>query len=108
MKYLKITLGTLLMTFGVYLFKIPNGFSTGGVSGLATVLGKVIPNTNITPGALIMIINVYLFLYFQYKMSFTLMLVGLIFVPSTVILYDNLIKHLSVSVYQKFISRKVK
>ena len=55
---------------------------------------------------LILIINVYLFLLLQYKMSFTLMLVGLVFVPSTVILYDNLIKHLSVLVYQKIFGRK--
>lgn len=75
MKYLKITLGTLLMTFGVYLFKIPNGFSTGGVSGLATVLGKVIPNTNITPGALIMIINVIL------------LIIGLLFLGSSFAIY---------------------
>ena len=35
--------GTVLMSLGVYFFKIPNGFSTGGVSGLATLLGSLTP-----------------------------------------------------------------
>ena len=41
--YLIMTAGTLMMTAGIYFFKIPNGFSTGGVSGISTVLGKVTP-----------------------------------------------------------------
>jgi CHASE2 domain-containing sensor protein len=55
---------------------------------------------------LILIINTYLLLIFKYKMSFTLLLIGLIFIPSTVILYDNLIKHLVELFNQKFILRK--
>ncbi len=55
-----MTLGALLMSVGVYFFKIPNGFSTGGVSGIATVLGYVIPF--LTPGSLIAIINILLLL----------------------------------------------
>lgn len=50
---------------------------------------------------IILIINISVFLILQYKMSFTLMLVGLIFVPSTVILFDNLLKHLGYSIYYK-------
>lgn len=57
-KYVFITLGTMLITIGVYFFKIPNGFSTGGVSGLATVLGGVLPD--VTPGMLITVINIVL------------------------------------------------
>lgn len=41
--YLMITLGTLLLTMGVYFFKIPNGFATGGVSGIGTILGASAP-----------------------------------------------------------------
>ena len=55
---------------------------------------------------LVLIVNVYLLLIFNYKMSFTLLLIGLIFIPSTVILYDNLIKHLVELFNQKFILRK--
>lgn len=39
-EYLFITLGTVLLTMGVYFFKIPNGFATGGVSGIGTILGR--------------------------------------------------------------------
>lgn len=57
-EFLLIQLGLLLMSVGVYFFKIPNGFSTGGVSGIATLLGGLIPA--VTPGMLILIINVLL------------------------------------------------
>ncbi len=50
--------GSFLMAIGVYFFKIPNGFSTGGVSGIATILGKIIPQ--VTPGLLIFAINALL------------------------------------------------
>ena len=59
---LLVTLGTVLLTAGVYFFKIPNGFSTGGVSGIGTLLGKLTP---ITPAMWITVINVFcLFLGF--------------------------------------------
>ena len=38
-----ITLGTLLVAMGVYFFKFPNNFSTGGVSGLSVLLTKILP-----------------------------------------------------------------
>lgn len=41
--FLKINIGILLMSVGVYYFKIPNGFVTGGVSGLGTLLGSLTP-----------------------------------------------------------------
>ncbi len=70
----------------------------GGIAKLMIFLQSII----------ILIVNVYLFLVLQLKMSFTLMLVGLIFIPSTVILYDNLLKHLGVLFYEKYFSRKKK
>lgn len=39
----QMTAGTLMMSVGIYFFKIPNGFSTGGVSGIGTILGKLLP-----------------------------------------------------------------
>ncbi|MBR4073633.1 MAG: YitT family protein, partial [Clostridia bacterium] len=39
--YSVITLGLTVQTLGVYFFKIPNGFVSGGVSGVGTVLGKI-------------------------------------------------------------------
>ncbi len=54
-EYGYLTLGTVLISVGVYFFKFPNHFSTGGVSGMAVVLGHYIHN--LTPGALVFIIN---------------------------------------------------
>ena len=66
--------GSTMMAIGVYFFKIPNGFSTGGVSGISTVLGKAIPNAFVTPGTLITGINALLLLvgYFFVGRSFGL------------------------------------
>lgn len=59
-EFLEMTLGTLLIAVGVYFFKIPNGFSVGGVSGIATLLGKVLPVEFLTPATIMAILNVAL------------------------------------------------
>ncbi len=41
-EYFLIIAGTILLSIGVYFFKIPNGFATGGVSGIGTILGGII------------------------------------------------------------------
>ena len=38
-----INFGILLMALGIYFFKTPNGFATGGVSGLSLILANAIP-----------------------------------------------------------------
>ena len=53
--YLLLTLGTTLVALGVYFFKFPNNFSTGGVSGFSIILGRLFPS--VTPGAYVFIIN---------------------------------------------------
>ena len=40
---LLLTLGTALVAIGVYFFKFPNNFSTGGVTGIAVVLSSFFP-----------------------------------------------------------------
>ena len=55
-EYVYITFGTVLLTCGVYFFKIPNGFSTGGVSGIGTILGKL---TSVSPATWIAVINIF-------------------------------------------------
>ncbi len=50
-----MTLGTLLVTIGVYFFKFPNHFSTGGVSGLSIVVSKLVPG--ISTATFVLIIN---------------------------------------------------
>ena len=59
-EYLLLTLGTLLMVVGIYFFKFPNHFSTGGVSGISVILGHYFPR--MTPGDFVMIINMLLLL----------------------------------------------
>ena len=44
--YLLLTLGTFLVAAGVYFFKFPNHFNTGGVTGLAVILNAVIPSVS--------------------------------------------------------------
>lgn len=53
--FILLTLGTSCISIGVYFFKFPNNFSTGGVSGLALVLGHYI--ANLSAGSLVFIIN---------------------------------------------------
>ncbi len=55
--WLLILCGTVLLTVGVYFFKIPNGFATGGVSGVGTLLGRITP---VSPATWISILNVAL------------------------------------------------
>ena len=54
-----MNLGCILLAFGVYFFKIPNGFATGGVTGISTVLAQITP---LTPGTWIWILNIALLL----------------------------------------------
>ena len=46
--YIIITLGTLIMSVGVYFFMFPNNFTTGGVDGLAIILGSILPISRAT------------------------------------------------------------
>lgn len=57
-EYSLITLGTLLLAAGVYFFKFPNNFTTGGVSGISLLLGGIIPV--VTPSTMVLILNVLL------------------------------------------------
>ena len=41
--YLLMTFATVLLVIGVYIFKFPNHFSFGGVTGIAVVLTAVMP-----------------------------------------------------------------
>ena len=63
-EYLLLTLSTALLSVGVYFFKFPNHFTTGGVSGISILLGEVL--TFAIPATMNMIIN------------YALLLVGLI------------------------------
>lgn len=66
-----MNIGCVLLSVGVYFFNIPNGFATGGVTGIGTILGK---NSFITPAVWIWILNITLlllgFVFLGYKNSF--------------------------------------
>ncbi len=55
-----ITMGTVVTAAGIYFFKFPNNFSTGGVSGISVILSALLPN--ISTGQLVLIINLSLLL----------------------------------------------
>ena len=57
-EWLLLLLGTALTAAGVYFFKFPNNFSTGGVSGISVILGHYFPDA--TPGDFVMGINMAL------------------------------------------------
>lgn len=56
--YITITVGTIIMSAGIYFFKFPNNFSTGGVSALSMILTQLFPV--LTAGQYMMIFNVVL------------------------------------------------
>lgn len=56
--FLWMNLGALCLAVGVYFFKAPNHFATGGVSGISIVLSRYIPF--LKQSDLVMIINVAL------------------------------------------------
>ena len=58
-EYAWLTMATVIMVLGIYFFKFPNNFSTGGVSGIAVILGYYFEGV-VTPGTFVMVINVLL------------------------------------------------
>lgn len=55
-----LSVGTLLIAAGVYFFKFPNHFSTGGVSGISVIMGHYFPS--LSSGDYVFIINMVLLL----------------------------------------------
>lgn len=55
--WILLNLGTLLLAAGVYFFKAPNHFATGGVSGIAIILERFIP---LKQSHIVLIINALL------------------------------------------------
>ena len=57
-EFLLLNAGTLLITLGVYFFKFPNNFSTGGVTGISIVLTKYFPS--LSASSFVSILNIIL------------------------------------------------
>ncbi len=90
--YFIITVGLIIQTVGVYFFKIPNGFVSGGVAGVGTVLGKII--NILTPSAWISLLNIIL------------LLIGFIFLGKDTgvkTVYGSIVFSLLNLLYEKFI-----
>jgi uncharacterized membrane-anchored protein YitT (DUF2179 family) len=58
-EYALITVGVMLVVFGVYFFKFPNNFSIGGVTGIAIILSRVFEG-GISSGSIVLVINTIL------------------------------------------------
>ena len=60
--FLLINLGLLMLAVGIYFFKAPNGFATGGVSGVGILLAHMPFSSalHITQSTYVMVINVIL------------------------------------------------
>lgn len=58
-EYILITIGVLLVVFGVYFFKFPNHFSIGGVTALAILLSSVFGGS-ISQGTIVLAVNILL------------------------------------------------
>lgn len=57
LEYVILTAATLIMVVGVYVFKFPNNFSFGGVTGIAIVLSAVTP---LSAGTINFVMNIAL------------------------------------------------
>ena len=57
--FLYVNIGVLLTAIGIHFFKTPNGFATGGVSGLSVVLVNLLP-FDISQGTYMLFINILL------------------------------------------------
>ena len=53
-----LNLGILMMAVGIYFFKAPNGFATGGVSGVSIVIARLFPA--VSQAVCMLIINILL------------------------------------------------
>lgn len=61
-EYVLMTLGTVIAAVGIYFFKFPNHFSTGGVSGISILLGALVPVEWLTPATFNTIFNLFFLL----------------------------------------------
>ena len=85
--FIFMSVGCVLLSVGVYFFKIPNGFATGGVTGIGTILGKLFP---VSPAIWIWILNIVLlllgFLFLGWKNSFKTIYCSMLYSAITYIL----------------------
>lgn len=89
-EYLMLTIATILLVVGVYVFKFPNNFSFGGVTGISVILAKVF---HLSAGTYNFIINV------------ALLVLGFIFLGASFgikTVYVSLLSSFGLSALEKF------
>ena len=91
--FFSMTFGCILLSLGIYFFKIPNGFATGGVTGIGTILAKITP---ISPSTWIWFLNILLlfvgFLFLGKQNGFKTIYCSMLYSAITYVLED--IRHM--------------
>lgn len=64
--YIYMIIGTLIMAAGIQLFLVPNQLSTGGFSGLSTILYYI---TGISVGTIMLVLNIPVFIVALLKLG---------------------------------------
>ncbi|MBR2986511.1 MAG: YitT family protein [Clostridia bacterium] len=83
--YICLSIGTILVTVGLYIFAIPNQFVMGGVTGISIVIAPFLPSW-LTPATFVLVLNVLLLLVgfaflgkdFGFKTVYTSMLLSIV------------------------------
>ena len=91
-EFLLINFGLMFVALGIVLFKIPNNFATGGVSGIAIVVEQYF--SNVPVGFLMLLINIVLILV-------GIIIIGFDFGSKTI--YSSFVLSGMVWVFQKII-----
>lgn len=66
LNWIQISIGTAIMAIGIELFLVPNQLSTGGFSGLSTIIYYI---TGISVGTVMLILNVPIFIVAFFKVG---------------------------------------
>lgn len=82
-------LGAFIMAFGISLFLLPNQLSSGGISGIATIVYYLF---NVPMGTTILIVNTPLFLFSMFKIGKNFFIKSLIGTVSLSLFIDMLDK----------------
>ena len=83
-------IGAFIMAFGIALFLLPNQLSSGGLSGVATIIYYLL---NIPMGTTIIVLNIPLYLFAVYKMGkkfFIKSIIGMLSLSFFIDLLDKL------------------
>ena len=62
----KITLGTIIIAIGIEAFLLPNQLSTGGFSGISTIIYYM---TDVPVGTIMLLLNIPLFILAYFKLG---------------------------------------